>query len=584
MKNFRAAFDDLWYLSRPYFTSEEKNSAWVLLTAVLGLTLLLVGADVLQSFSRNIFYTALQQRDVTSFLRGLFWFVRTPSMVIPGFFIITLPSLLISVYATYLQQLLQLRWRRWMTHRMLAQWLDQNLAFRIAVTQAHLKETSDNPDQRIQEDIDGFVRDTLSQFLDIVSRTITFVSYVGLLWALSGSITVLGVRIPGYFLWIALLYSAFASIVTHLTGRRLIPLRITQQKAEADFRYGLVHVRDHADSIALSGGGDREKHLLLGKFSTVYSNFLGIMTRTKWLGFLTDGLGTLSGNFALLVGSIRYFAGKITFGTLMQLVQAFSRIEEALGWIWSAYPAITEWRANVSRLASFQRTMDLASTSNHDNPHERSVTDSDIVTKNLTVLRPDGSVLLSNVNITLPQGHDIVLTGASGVGKSILLRAIAGIWPFTRGQIHMTEARMMFISQRPYLPIGTLSEAICYPHAPGTISDEMICSALMQVGLSSLLSERGLETKWTARLSPGEQQRLMFGRILLNKPEWVFLDESTSNLDVTSEAALYDLLHEKLPDLSIVSVTHRVSLQDRHTMQIDLSGFTNAARTEMIMT
>lgn len=570
MKNFRAAFDDLWYLSRPYFTSEEKKSAWVLLTAVLGLTLLLVGADVLQSFSRNIFYTALQQRDVTSFLRGLFWFVRTPSMIIPGFFIITLPSLLISVYATYLQQLLQLRWRRWMTHRMLAQWLDQNLAFRIAVTQAHLKEASDNPDQRIQEDIDGFVRDTLSQFLDIVSRTITFISYVGLLWSLSGSITVLGVRIPGYFLWIALLYSAFASIITHLTGRRLIPLRIIQQKAEADFRYGLVHVRDHADSIALSDGGDREKHLLLGKFSSVYDNFLGIMTRTKWLSFLTDGLGTLSGNFALLVGSIRYFAGKITFGTLMQLVQAFSRVEEALGWIWSAYPAITEWRANVSRLASFQRTMDFIAVSDHDSLREKSASNSDIVTENLTVLRPDGSVLLSNVNITLPQGQDIVLTGASGVGKSTFLRALAGIWPFTSGQIHVPEARVMFLSQRPYLPLGTLREALCYPVAPEAVPDERVCRILDLVGLSFLADERDTEARWTERLSPGEQQRLMFGRILINRPEWIFLDETTSNLDQEGEIRLYDLLREHIPNLTIVSITHRQALQDQHAVQIDI--------------
>lgn len=229
MRGLGAALADLWYLSRPYFTSDERKSAWGLLGVVLGLTLLLVGADVLQSFSRNIFYTALQQRDVTSFLRGLFWFVRTPTMLIPGFFIIAVPTLLAAVYATYLQQLLQLRWRRWLTHRMVSQWLDQNVAFRIAIEETGLTAVGDNPDQRIQEDIDGFVRDTLAQFLDIVSRLVTLFSYVGLLWVLSGAISIFGVRIPGYFLWIALLYSLFASAVTHLTGRRLIPLRIAQQ-------------------------------------------------------------------------------------------------------------------------------------------------------------------------------------------------------------------------------------------------------------------------------------------------------------------------------------------------------------------
>ncbi|WP_340314237.1 SbmA/BacA-like family transporter [Brytella acorum] len=214
MRGLGAALADLWYLSRPYFTSDERKSAWGLLGVVLGLTLLLVGADVLQSFSRNIFYTALQQRDVTSFLRGLFWFVRTPTMLIPGFFIIAVPTLLAAVYATYLQQLLQLRWRRWLTHRMVSQWLDQNIAFRIAIEETGLTAVGDNPDQRIQEDIDGFVRNTLSQFLDIVSRLVTLFSYVGLLWVLSGAISIFGVRIPGYFLCkrpkIALLTAVFA--------------------------------------------------------------------------------------------------------------------------------------------------------------------------------------------------------------------------------------------------------------------------------------------------------------------------------------------------------------------------------------
>lgn len=573
MRGLGAALADLWYLSRPYFTSDERKSAWGLLGVVLGLTLLLVGADVLQSFSRNIFYTALQQRDVTSFLRGLFWFVRTPTMPIPGFFIIAVPSLLAAVYATYLQQLLQLRWRRWLTHRMVSQWLDQNVAFRIAIEETGLTAVGDNPDQRIQEDIDGFVRNTLSQFLDIVSRLVTLFSYVGLLWVLSGAISIFGVRIPGYFLWIALLYSLFASAVTHLTGRRLIPLRIAQQKAEADFRYSLVHIRDHAASIALSDGANHEKRLLIGKFDVIYDNFLGIMKRAKWLGFLTDGLGTLSGNFALLVGSIRYFAGKITFGTLMQLVQAFSRVEDALGWIWSSYASLTEWRANVARLATFQRMMDRASIGTGKTTREIKPTVRDIVTDHLDIYRPDGSVLLSSVNITLPRGHDIVLIGPSGLGKSTLLRTLAGIWPFTSGTIRLPAEEMMFVPQSPYLPLGTLRATLCYPRSPETVSDDRLCTVLTQVGLSALIDDRDTEARWAERLSPGEQQRLMFGRVLLNQPEWVFLDESTSNLDAASENRLYDLLRDHIPSVTIVSVTHRITLQERHPVTIDLQVF-----------
>ncbi|GBQ20030.1 ABC transporter ATP-binding protein [Acetobacter estunensis NRIC 0472] len=583
MKKFRRLVSEVWYLSRPYFTSEDRKWAWGLLLAVVALTLILVGLDVLQSFSRNIYYTALQQRDVKNFMLGLFWYVRTPDGLVPGFFIIAIPSLLGAVYATYLQQLLQLRWRGWMTRHMLAQWLERNTAFLIAVHEAGLdtapeRESTpgqgpDNPDQRIQEDIDRFAADTLTQVTDLLSNVITLCSYVGLLWVLSGPLVVLGVRIPGYFLWVALIYSIVATLITHLAGRRLIGLRMFQQKVEADFRYALVHVRNNAESIALTGGAAQEQAGLLGKFTSVYGNFLRIMNRTKWLGLLTSGLEVLSGNFALLVGSIRYFANKISFGTLMQLVLAFSRVQGALGWIASSYASLAEWRANVARLATFQRTMDRARAHEQAIERVKGAADSDLLVEHLSIMRPDGSVLLNDVCLTLPRGRNIALTGPSGIGKSTFLRVLAGIWPFAAGRIVQPDARMMFVPQTPYLPLGTLRQALCYPGAVEAHTPEAVNAVLAKVGLAAFAGRLDEEARWAETLSAGEQQRLLFGRVLLTAPDWVFLDESTSSLDEDAETALYSLLRTELPSVTLVSITHRPGLLARQDVQLDIAHF-----------
>lgn len=576
MKQLFQMMGDLCFLSRPYFSSEDRKKAWLLIMAVLGLTLLMVGLDVWQSFSRNIYYTALQQKDLSTFLRGLFWYSHTSEGFVPGFFLIAIPALLAGVYATYLQQLLQLRWRTWMTRSMSQQWLHQNTAFLIAMQAANMDIGADNPDQRIQEDIDRFAADTLTQFTSLFSNLITLVSYIGLLWVLSGPLVIFGLRIPGYFLWVALIYSIIATIITHFCGRKLINLQTQQQKVEADFRYALVHIRNHAASIALTGGSKREQGALTSRFTAVYDNFFLIMKRSKWLGLLTSGLEVLSGNFALLVGSVRYFAGKISFGTLMQLVLAFSRVQGALGWIASSYSSLAEWRANVIRLAMFQRMM--ARAREYEQTIERqTIPDlSDMILQNVDVFKPDSSILLQNVSLTLPHGQSIALAGPSGIGKSTLLRVMANIWPFASGCIQQPQLRMMFMPQRPYLPLGNLKQILCYPLEAENYDDTVLQQILRQIGLPQLAPRLKEEEVWEQTLSPGEQQRLMFGRILLNKPDWVFLDEATSNLDEAAENTLYAHLRQSLPNITIVSVTHKPSLQAQHNLVIDITRFKGA--------
>lgn len=408
------------------------------------------------------------------------------------------------------------------------------------------------------------------------SNLITLVSYIGLLWVLSGPLVIFGLRIPGYFLWVALIYSILATVITHFCGRKLINLQTQQQKVEADFRYALVHIRNHSASIALTGGSKREQGTLTSRFVAVYDNFFLIMKRSKWLGLLTSGLEVLSGNFALLVGSVRYFAGKISFGTLMQLVLAFSRVQGALGWIASSYASLAEWRANVVRLAMFQRMM--ARAREYEQTIERQIIPdlTDMILQNVDVFKPDGSILLQNVSLTLPHGQSIALAGPSGTGKSTLLRVMANIWPFASGCIQQSQLRMMFMPQRPYLPLGNLKQILCYPLEAENYDDTVLQQILRQIGLPQLAPRLKDEEVWEKTLSPGEQQRLMFGRILLNKPDWVFLDEATSNLDETAENILYAHLRQNLPNITIVSVTHKPSLQAQHNLIIDISRFKSA--------
>ena len=573
MQHLRLLLKDVWYLTRPYFVSEDRKWAWGLLCAVLGLTFSIVGMDLLQSFSRNVYYTALQQRDATTFLRGLFWYVHNDSGYVPGFFIITIPAILFSVYATYLQQMLQLRWRRWLTARMTRQWMENQTYFRIAITTSGLEAGADNPDQRIQEDLNSFVTDTLTQFINLLSNIVTLFSYVGLLWALSGPLELWGMSIPGYFFWAALIYSILATWVTHLAGHKLAGLQFFQQRAEADFRYSLVHVRNNAEGIALYRGEAEEQAGLDRSFSSVYGNFLAIMRRTKWLGLLTTGLDVVSGNFALLIGSIRYFAGKMSFGTLMQLVMAFSRVQGALGWLSNSYAALTTWHAEVARLATFQRVMDRAQAMRNEVRLLPAPADAAMQVRHMDVFRPDGALLLHNVNLTLAHGQMSVVTGPSGTGKSTLFRVLAGIWPFATGEVTQPDQPMMFVPQRPYVPTGMLHRAVAYPAEVARYPVEDVERVLQQVGLGARASSLDREEPWGQILSPGELQRLAFARILLARPGWVFLDESTSNLDAASEASLYALLRQACPGMTVVSITHRQSVVDMHANVIDLTPF-----------
>lgn len=555
---------DAWFLAKPYFRSEERRSAWLLLIVIVAMNLSLVGMQVVLSYWNNAFTNSLQGKDWNTFLSLLFTYhVGEGGSFMPGFVYIAVVYITIAVYARYLQQWLSIRWRRWLTTHFVNDWLADQAYYRIGLrsTGVGVSDGTDNPDQRVSEDVRDFVSSTLSLGIDLLSNVVTLFSFVGVLWGLSGPITLLGVTIPAYLVWIALIYAVLGTVATHFIGRPLAMLNFAQQRFEANFRFGLVRVRENTEGVALYGGEAEEKSGLLARFSDIYANFRAIMNRTKLLNSVVVGYSQISGIFPIVVMAPRYFFGKLTLGALFQTVGAFSRVQGALSWFIESYATLADYRATTERLATFGRAIDSARA---DAALGRSVgvTDAasaspDLVLDGVTLSLPDGATLLDRVHLDFPRGRNTVISGRSGTGKSTLFRAIAGIWPFAQGTIRRPSGTSLFLPQRPYIPLGTLRHAVCYPAAPGDFDSARVEAALRDAGLGVLAEALDDDAPWGQRLSGGEQQRLAVARALLLRPDWLFLDEATANLDPESEATLLHTLRERLPDTTMVSITHR---------------------------
>ncbi len=554
---------DAWFLSRPYFRSEERRSAWLRLIVIVAMNLAMVGMQVVLSYWNNAWMNTFQTKDWNEFLSLLFTYSHTEGgFVMPGFVYVATVYITISVYARYLQQGLNIRWRRWMTSRFLDEWLSDQAYYRINLRSTGLgvSDGTDNPDQRVSEDVREFVSSTLSLGIDLLSNVVTIFSFMGVLWGLSGPITLLGVTIPAYLVWIAVIYAVLGTVVTHLIGRPLALLNFAQQRYEANFRFGLVRVRENTEGVALYGGEAEEKSGLLGRFSDIYANFYAIMRRNKLLNCMTIGYSQVSGIFPIIVLAPRLFFGKLTLGALFQTVGAFSQVQSALSWVIESYPLLAEYRATTERLATFGRAIESARASaavgRSAGVSEAASASPNLVLDDVTLSLPDGSTLLDHVHLDFPRGQNTVISGRSGTGKSTLFRAIAGIWPFAQGTIRRPSGTSLFLPQRPYIPLGTLRHAVCYPAAPGDYDQVRVEAALRDAGLGVLVGALDDDAPWGQRLSGGEQQRLAVARALLLRPDWLFLDEATANLDPESEAALLHTLRERLPGTTMVSITH----------------------------
>ena len=510
----------------------------------------------------NEFYNALQNYDA-----ALFW------PLIGKFTFLALLHIVIAVYAIYLQQLLQIRWRTFLTGCYMDDWLGDEAYYRLQV----MKTDMDNPEQRIQDDINQFVGLTLGLLIGVLKQFTTLAAFAVVLWNLSGVLEVPfngeTYHIYGYMLWFSLLYSGVGTWLAHLVGRKLIRLNYDQQRYEADFRYAMTRVRENGESIAFYGGEAAEHTGFIAHFKNVVKNFRGLMKQTKYLNFYANFYGQIAIIAPLILAAPRYFSGAMHLGGLMQTITAFARVQDALSYFVTVYDTVAQLIAVTHRLLGFTGHLEevralTPAVARRDG--ERS----ELVFAGIHVALPDGRELLSPCSLVLPPGQRLLVTGASGCGKSTLLRAIAGIWPFGGGDLLAPAgSQILFLPQRPYLPLGTLRRAICYPLADeNAVDSATLEDILRRVDLAALIPRLDDVDDWSRILSLGEQQRIAFARILVVRPDWVFLDEATSALDEPREEALYQLLHETLPRTGFVSVGHRQTLFPRHDKELHMEG------------
>ncbi|MDP1953837.1 MAG: ABC transporter ATP-binding protein/permease [Polaromonas sp.] len=571
-----AAFQDFrrkaWALTKPYFQSEDKWRARGLLLAIVLLNLGAVYMLVLLNEWNRVFYDALQDKN-----QPVFW------EQLGRFTYLAFAFIIIAVYRFYLTQLLEVRWRAWMTAHYLQRWLANHAFYQMELARyaqsGNEPAAPDNPDQRIQEDLNLFTTYTVSLSMGLLNAVVTLLSFVGILWGLSGpfAFTLGGssFNIPGFMVWMAVLYCAVGSLITHYIGRPQIRLNFLQQRYEADFRHHLVRVREYSESIALDKGEAVERVHLDTRFSTVLGNYLSLIKKQKNLIWFTNFFGQAAVVFPFIVAAPRFFSGAIQLGQLMQIASAFGRVQDSLSWFVDNYSSLAAWRATTDRLTSFDESFMALAHAQHAQAAINIVatggTTSHLETQDLSLALPTGAVLLAGLSLHAGPGDSVLVKGPSGSGKSTLFRALAGIWPFSRGRTAL-PANAMFIPQRPYFPNGSLRDALAYPQPASSYSDAQLRQALEDALLPKLTGRLDDEDAWSQKLSGGEQQRLAIARVFLKKPAWLFADEATSALDEVAEKTLYErlLAQTRQAGGAIVSIAHRPAVAAFHDKRWEL--------------
>lgn len=550
----------LFHLITPYWNSEEKKSARLYLVAIITLTIAAVYMTLLLNEWFNSFYSALQNYDSDAVYRGLLRFTG-----------LAFAHIAFAVYSYYLQQRLALRWRKWMTKNYLAKWTGQQMYYRLEMFS---QGTADNPDQRISEDINLFTARTLSFMSGLLRSATTIVCFIFVLWNLSEvlSFTAAGqeFHIYGYLVWTALAYSVLGTWITHKVGHRLVSLNYLQQKLEADFRFSMVRLRETAESVAFYNGAAKEESFLSNRFMTLLRNTLFIIKKQKQLSWLTNSYAQIAIIFPFVVAVPRYLSQNISLGGLMQIANCFGKVQDAMSYFIDVYASLAEWQSCAERLLSFDKhiaaiekeTEEKSGSLVREETHDRlRLAD---VTISVPAMDENKRTreIISSASCTIKSGEHVILKGPSGSGKSTLLRTLAGFWPYVKGHISMpAPSEIMFIPQKPYIPMGTSAEAASYPLE--TADEEILSPLLVECGLSHLMEKTDTEADWSHILSLGEQQKLAFVRVFLRKPKWVFLDEATSAMDEETEEKMYRLL-TALPGTTVISIGHRSTLDKWH--------------------
>ncbi len=562
-----------WRLAGVYFNSEDKVSARLLLAAILGLTVLQIVLQVRFNLWNAAFFNALEQREEAAFMHQLLIFAGLASA-----------SMAVTVYQLYLKQLLQLRWRGWLTRGLIRRWLAQGLHYQLRFIDGGI----DNPDQRIAEDTRVVTEAALDFTIGILNSGLLFLCFIGILWGLSGAdpVRLFGMEfnLSGYMVWFALGYAIVGSTLTWAFGRSMVRFNAQRNAREADFRFALIRVREYSESIALNRGEVDEIRHLDKNFDGVAGTMRQLMRSLRRLTWLTNGYTLGAMVFPTLLAAPRYFSGSITLGGLMQTTSAFGQVQGSLSWFVENWPRIAEWRASVDRLTEFSEHLtDVAADialDDENSIHIVRLNEAGLKISDLDIAQPDGAIVVQGANAQILAGEKVLVVGESGSGKSTLVRALAGLWPWGVGTITLPDAALiMFVPQTAYLPLGTLRGALAYPSAPDAFPDADLVAALERCGLGYLIERlNDADVHWDQTLSGGERQRLAFARLLLNRPTWVVMDEATAALDEESQSSLMALFKEELQTSALISIGHRPGLDAFHDRTLSLVKGADGAR------
>jgi len=548
-----------WRLAWPYLTPRRSWRPLLTLCLILFLAMVSVRMTVLFSFWYNGFYSSLQALD-----RNAFW------LYLGIFTVLATLHVVRALVDSYVGQAFDIRWRVWLNERLTQDWLEGRAYYRAQFADPPV----DNPDQRIQQDIASFVEGSRTLAIGAISALVSLVEFTGILWSLSGALDIAGVEVPRAMVFMVYLYVIAATLVAFRIGRPLIRLSFLNERLTANFRYALLRLRENAENVAFYQGEGVERATLWTRFTAYIANLWALVYRgLKFDGF-NLAVSQVAVVFPFLLQAPRFFSGAIKLGDVMQTSQAFGQVQDALSFFRTSYDTFAQYRATLDRLDGFMdanaAARALPAVQTH---HQAPAAGAGLGIDGLSVRRPDGGVLLHGLSLRLQPGQALLIKGPSGSGKTTLLRAIAGLWPYAQGQVSRPcGADALFLSQRPYLPLGDLRAALAYPGLAQLEDDARLQAALRQANLGHLAAQLDRVDDWSRILSLGEQQRVAFARVLFNRPRVVFLDEATSATDEGLEHALYTLLRGELPDSVLVSIGHRSTLDAFHTHRLALDG------------
>lgn len=538
-----------WQFAGGYLSPRRSIKPLLFFLLIVAMTLVSVRISLVHSEWYNNMYTSLQE-----FNESVFW----NQMVL--FCVIATSSVMTALLSYYLEQRFSINWIEWLNSQLVDKWMDKRAYYKTQYVSANL----DNPDQRIQQDVQSYVRTSLSLSTGVIDAVTSMISYTILLWGLAGPMMVFGTEIPRMMVFLVFAYVIITTAIAFHLGRPLIMLNFVNERLNANYRYSLIRIKEYAESVAFYAGEKVESGQLYKQFGSVINNMWDIVYRTlKFSGFNLL-VSQVSVVFPLLIQVGRYFEKQIKLGDLMQTLQVFGKLHSNLSFFRNSYDGFAGYKATLDRLTGFSYAIDMANRQSTSNLHQH---ETDVIFKNLTISNPFGKTLIENLNLTLPQGSTVLIQGNSGVGKTTLLRTVAGLWAYSEGDVYC-PIHQLFLSQKPYLPQGSLLTALAYPNEEKAFNRDEMIEILKQVSLGHLQDRLDREQDWTRILSLGEQQRLAFARLLLHKPTVAFLDEATASMDEGLEDTMYRLLKERLPSTTIISVGHRSTLQAFHQQQL----------------